>query len=174
MEFQIWIFIDVLAAWMPCNLIQWCFMIWVKEEWRGKATRDGKRMHVLSDLMKGKYLALQRRQERVAEIVKSWKSCTCFSADYLKKYDILQGKVATCSRCGGISDDDFVSLRIYCRVSEWKHVTDQRSYGAVVGSSRMSHCWLRRAICLVFLHCCSVSSQLRSEAGFWLLSVQAM
>jgi len=84
----------------------------------GKATRDRKRMHVLSDLMKGKYVALQRRQERAAEIVKSWMSYTCFSADYLKKYDMLRGKVATCSRCGGISDDEFVLLRVYCRVSE--------------------------------------------------------
>jgi len=46
-------------------------------------------MHVLSDLMKGKYVALQRRQERLAEIVNSCKSYTCFSADYLKKNDIF-------------------------------------------------------------------------------------
>jgi len=40
-------------------------------------------MHLLSDLMKGKYVALEKnrwRQDRVAEIVKSWKSYTCFSA----------------------------------------------------------------------------------------------
>jgi len=45
-------------------------------------------MHLLSDLMKGKYVALEknsRRQERVAEIVKNWKSYTCFSADYLNE-----------------------------------------------------------------------------------------
>ena len=42
-------------------------------------------MHLLSDLMKGKYVALKRKtekQERVAEIVKSWKR---FSADYLNE-----------------------------------------------------------------------------------------
>jgi len=44
-------------------------------------------MHLLSDLMKGKYMALEnsRRQGGVAEIEKSWKSYTCFSGDYLKK-----------------------------------------------------------------------------------------
>jgi len=43
-------------------------------------------MHLLSDLMKGKYAAPKRTAEdrkKVAEIVKSWKSYTCFSADYL-------------------------------------------------------------------------------------------
>jgi len=53
---------------------------------RGKATRGRKRMHLLSDLMKRKNVALKSwKQERVAEIEKSWKSYTCFSADYLKK-----------------------------------------------------------------------------------------
>jgi len=54
---------------------------------RGKATRGRKRMHLLSNLMKGKYVALKRtaRQERVAEVVRSWKSYTCFSADYLNE-----------------------------------------------------------------------------------------
>jgi len=43
-------------------------------------------MHLLSDLMNGKYVALKsRRQERVADIEKSWKSYTCLSADYRKK-----------------------------------------------------------------------------------------
>jgi len=43
-------------------------------------------MHLLSDLMKRKNVALKSwKQERVAEIEKSWKSYTCFSADYLKK-----------------------------------------------------------------------------------------
>jgi len=37
--------------------------------------------------MKGKYVALKRTAEnsRVSETVKSWKSYTCFSADYLSK-----------------------------------------------------------------------------------------
>jgi len=30
---------------------------------RGKATQGGKRMHLLSDLMKGKYVALKRTTE---------------------------------------------------------------------------------------------------------------
>jgi len=36
---------------------------------KGKATRGRKRMHLLSDLMKEKYMALERtaRQERVTE-----------------------------------------------------------------------------------------------------------
>jgi len=42
-------------------------------------------MHLLIDLMKGKYVALKDR-ERVAEIDKSWKSYTCFSADYLNMF----------------------------------------------------------------------------------------
>jgi len=38
---------------------------------KGKATRGRKRMHLLSDLMKGKYAALKRTAEdrRVAETV---------------------------------------------------------------------------------------------------------
>jgi len=39
-------------------------------------------------MMKGKYMALKRIAEGRKEwqiIGKSWKSCTCFSADYLKK-----------------------------------------------------------------------------------------
>jgi len=45
-------------------------------------------MYLLSDLMEGKYVALKRTaedRERVAEIVNSWKSYTCISADYLSK-----------------------------------------------------------------------------------------
>jgi len=55
---------------------------------REKATPSRKRMNLLSDLMKGKYIWHSKEQpktERVAEIVKSWKSYTCFSADYLNK-----------------------------------------------------------------------------------------
>ena len=55
---------------------------------RGKATRGRKRMHLLSDLKKGKYVALKKnscRQEREAEIVKSSKSYNCFSAYYLNE-----------------------------------------------------------------------------------------
>ena len=39
-----------------------------------KAARGRKRMHLLSDLMQGKYVAFKRTVEdrRVAEIVKSW------------------------------------------------------------------------------------------------------
>jgi len=32
----------------------------LREELRGKATRGRKRMHLLSDLMKGRYVALKR------------------------------------------------------------------------------------------------------------------
>jgi len=39
-------------------------------------------MHLLSDLIKGKYVALKRTAERMAEIVKSWKSYMCFLVDY--------------------------------------------------------------------------------------------
>jgi len=43
-------------------------------------------MHLLRDEMKGKYVALKRTAEdRMTEIDKSWKSYTCFSADYSKK-----------------------------------------------------------------------------------------
>jgi len=45
-----------------------------EERMRGKAIRCWKRMNLLSDLMKEKYVALKRtaeRQGRVAEIVKS-------------------------------------------------------------------------------------------------------
>jgi len=46
-------------------------------------------MHLLSKLMKGKYVALKRiaswRQERVAEIEKISTSYTCCLVDYLKK-----------------------------------------------------------------------------------------
>jgi len=48
----------------------------------------GKAMHLLSDLMTGKRVALNGTAEdkqRVAEIVKSWKLYTCFSADYLNE-----------------------------------------------------------------------------------------
>ena len=51
---------------------------------RGKGTRGRKGMH----LMTGKYVALKRTAEygeRVAEIVKSLKSYTCFSTDYLSE-----------------------------------------------------------------------------------------
>jgi len=30
------------------------------------------------------------RQERVAEVEKSWKSCACYSGDYLKRKKTLQ------------------------------------------------------------------------------------
>ena len=55
---------------------------------KGKATRGRKRMHLLSDLLKEKYVALERTAEDKKEWqknVKSWKSYTCFSADYLCK-----------------------------------------------------------------------------------------
>jgi len=47
-------------------------------------------MHMPSDLMSDErtVYGTQKnscRHERVAEIDKSWKSCTCVSADYLKK-----------------------------------------------------------------------------------------
>ena len=48
---------------------------------RGKATQGRKRMHPLSDLMKGMYVALKR----TAEDRKELEIITCFSADYLKK-----------------------------------------------------------------------------------------
>jgi len=35
----------------------------IDERMRGKTTRGSKRMHLLSDLMKGKYLALRRTAE---------------------------------------------------------------------------------------------------------------
>jgi len=38
---------------------------------KGKATRGRKRMHLLSDLMKGKYVALKR----TAEDRKEWNRC---------------------------------------------------------------------------------------------------
>jgi len=41
---------------------------------KGKTTQGRKRLHLLNDLMKGK---------NVTENVKSWKSYTCFSAEYL-------------------------------------------------------------------------------------------
>jgi len=53
---------------------------------KGKVIRGRKRMHLLSDLMRGKYVALKRTAEDRKEwwkCVKSWKSYTCFSADYL-------------------------------------------------------------------------------------------
>jgi len=43
-------------------------------------------MHLLSDMMKACDIQKHnRRQQRVAEIEKSWKSYTCLSPDYLKK-----------------------------------------------------------------------------------------
>ena len=55
----------------------------IEKRTRWKAIQGRKRMHLLSDLIKRKYVALKKnrwRQERVAEIVNSWKSYTCFSA----------------------------------------------------------------------------------------------
>jgi len=53
---------------------------------KGKATRGRKRMHLLSDLTKGKYVTFKMTaEERVAENVKSQKSYTCFSASRLLK-----------------------------------------------------------------------------------------
>jgi len=52
---------------------------------KGKAAHGRKRMHLLCDMMKQKYVAVKRTAEDKKEIVKSWKSYTCFSADYLKK-----------------------------------------------------------------------------------------
>jgi len=46
---------------------------------RGKATRGRKRMHLLSDLMKGKYVALKR----TAEDRKEWQKL--LRADYLNE-----------------------------------------------------------------------------------------
>jgi len=52
---------------------------------RGEATQGRKRIHLLSDMMKAcDTQKNNRRQQRVAEIEKSWKSYTCFSPDYLK------------------------------------------------------------------------------------------
>jgi len=45
-------------------------------------------MHLLNDLMKGKYVALKRTAEdrkKGQKLKKNWKSYTCFSADYEKK-----------------------------------------------------------------------------------------
>ena len=60
-------------------------------------------MHLLSDLMKEKHVALKknsRRQERMAEIENSWKSYTCFSAECLKKKKCHQytSILADCSK----------------------------------------------------------------------------
>jgi len=43
----------------------------VEGRMKGKATRGRKRMHLLSDLMKGKYVALKR----TAEDRKEWNRC---------------------------------------------------------------------------------------------------
>ena len=51
---------------------------------RGKATRGRKRMHLLSDLIKRKYVALKSWDRKEWQKLKR-KSYTCFSADYLKK-----------------------------------------------------------------------------------------
>ena len=51
---------------------------------RGAATQGRKIMHLLSDLIKGKYSKEELMTGKVAEIEKSWKSYTCISADYLK------------------------------------------------------------------------------------------
>ena len=51
----------------------------------GKATRGWKRMFLLSYLMNGKYVALKRTAEDTKEW-QSWKSYTCFSADYLNEW----------------------------------------------------------------------------------------
>jgi len=51
-----------------------------------------KRMHLLNDLMRGKYLALKRTVEdrkKGQKLKKNWKSYTCFSADYLMKKKLL-------------------------------------------------------------------------------------
>jgi len=54
---------------------------------RGKAIRGRKRMHLMSDLMKAKYVALKRTAEDRKEWQKllraAWKCYTCFSVDYL-------------------------------------------------------------------------------------------
>jgi len=52
----------------------------------GKATQGRKRMHLLNDLMVTMWHSKEQlKTERVAETVKSCKSYTCFSADYLNE-----------------------------------------------------------------------------------------
>jgi len=48
----------------------------------GKATRGRKRKHLLSDLMSGKYVRTAEDRKDWQKLFKSWKSYTCFSADY--------------------------------------------------------------------------------------------
>jgi len=52
-------------------------------------------MQLLSDLMKGKYVALKR----IAEDRKEWQSHTYFSADYLKKKKTCITKIPLFCNC---------------------------------------------------------------------------
>jgi len=55
---------------------------------RGKATRGRKRMHLMSDLMKGKYVALKRTAEDRKEwqkLLRAGSRTASFSADYLNE-----------------------------------------------------------------------------------------
>jgi len=63
------------------GIFQW----YIPPNYHGLHTRGRKGMHLLSDLMKARYVALKRTAEDRKEwqkLFKSWKSHTCFSADY--------------------------------------------------------------------------------------------
>ena len=66
---------------------------------RGKTTRGSKRMHLLSDLMNGKYVTLKTTAEDRKEWQKLFRvgSHTCFAADYMKK-NIVKSQCAINSK----------------------------------------------------------------------------
>jgi len=73
------------------RVVRACAKIWIITAWYNREKNEGelgegrKRMLLLSYLMNGKYVALKRTAEDRKEW-QSWKSYTCFSADYLNEW----------------------------------------------------------------------------------------